>query len=106
MSHFLCSFLALDAESEHMVQEAIDHMLAEGRGKDGNPGESKSIVFFHALSFEFDSDSFAFSTAFFRHDSADCGTSLINDPKCRYHICCARWKSRRRGESRRAYQEP
>ena len=31
---------ALDAESEHMVQEAIDHMLAEGRGKDGNPGES------------------------------------------------------------------
>ena len=36
----LSSQLALDAESEHMVQEAIDHMLAEGRGKDGNPGES------------------------------------------------------------------
>ena len=42
--HCLASMLtysptALDAESEHMVQEAIDQMLATGRGEDGNSGK-------------------------------------------------------------------
>lgn len=32
-------YIALDAESEHMVQEAIDHMLSAGReGGNGNTG--------------------------------------------------------------------
>jgi ABC-type dipeptide/oligopeptide/nickel transport system ATPase subunit len=29
---------ALDSESEHMVQQAIDDMIARGRDKDGNTG--------------------------------------------------------------------
>lgn len=35
---------ALDAESEHMVQEAIDHMLEAGRSEDGYSGMMVLIV--------------------------------------------------------------
>jgi len=35
---------ALDSESEHMVQQAIDQMIARGRGTDGHPGMTVIIV--------------------------------------------------------------
>jgi ABC-type multidrug transport system fused ATPase/permease subunit len=35
---------ALDAESEALVQEAIDDMIARGRGSDGRPGMTVIIV--------------------------------------------------------------
>ena len=35
---------ALDSESEHMVQQAIDQMIARGRGANGQPGMTVMIV--------------------------------------------------------------
>lgn len=35
---------ALDSESEHMVQQAIDQMIARGRGTEGQPGMTVMIV--------------------------------------------------------------
>ena len=42
-SRYLFIYTALDAESEHMVQEAIDHMIESARSADGT-GMSVMIV--------------------------------------------------------------
>jgi ABC-type multidrug transport system fused ATPase/permease subunit len=41
---------ALDAESEALVQEAIDDMLERGRGTEGKPGNMTVLIVAHRLS--------------------------------------------------------